>query len=91
MYIVDCNDKERIEELWKEFFRVLCNLDMIGVLVVVVVNKQDFFSKYLNIIMLLNWNIYNYRLCNLFFYFYVLELMNNWFIFFILYDILIEI
>lgn len=91
MYIVDCSDKERIEELWKEFFRVLCNLDMIGVLVVVVVNKQDFFSKYLNIIMLLNWNIYNYRLCNLFFYFYVLELMNNWFIFFILYDILIEI
>lgn len=90
MYIVDCNDKERIEESRKELFRVLCNSDMTGVPVVVVANKQDFPSKYLNIIMLSNRNIYNYRSCNLFFYFHVLELMNNRLTFFILYDILTE-
>lgn len=42
MYIVDSNDKERIEESRKELFRVLGSAEMAGVPVVVVANKQDF-------------------------------------------------
>lgn len=67
MYIVDSNDKERIEESRKELFRVLGSAEMAGVPVVVVANKQDFPSKHLNIITLSNRNLYNYRSCDLYF------------------------
>lgn len=78
MYSVDSNDKERIEESRKELFRVLGSAEMAGVPVVVVANKQDFPSKHLNISILSNRNLYNYRSCNLYFYFHAQEIDDLW-------------